>query len=634
MSLSPLLVETYQRYKRDTNTFVTWLATTAKGIQNVDKLFSDTTTPNTQHAKGRLKGKERAKARAHEKISSAGKVTVPLASFESLATVVASAGVVVPAYICQILNGAIASRKECAVFYQGQGSDSECPNLSVDNDGHQHFIRLLEKVRSILPSTSPKSGPQKTSVGKNQASPDSNIFASLDPGYISDSEEVPSKKSSVHQSPLTKTYELEQPSKDNAEIAFAIFCVLKDMTDVRLFVHSTWRDYKEGKVNLVTAALTMNAATEIFQRVNAAFLEDFPDFDDHEKVIQFLYDGSVKGQNEQKGQEKQHEQHKQEGMEEQQQKEEHAGLQDHVGNYVVGDLRLSPSTFVCEQTLIRYFRNFLEQEVVITRSFTTREAPALLSSNAEHHHMNKIASFLQAWSGFVHPDAPVKQQHYDRLLYGICEVQKERKAYTWVVFALQTFIDMHRELGSEVGRGFEELKDTFAWLTAIFEDTLQICHSESRYTDPNTVNHLEKSLMHMKDMLKENELDDDTMDWNGGHFSFRGKMFYFKNNPMLCGWFMQESLQNLHDLGVEVAKWDNLIVSMMHVYNAGQQAGFLRPETKWADMEYLISQHGEDFLFIGGRPGLADHQPIKRYYISRGYSARGFLQNKRRRRKL
>ncbi|KAF2661533.1 hypothetical protein K491DRAFT_647330 [Lophiostoma macrostomum CBS 122681] len=543
MSLSPLLVETYQRYKRDTNTFVTWLATTAKGVRNVDQLLFGI-TPNIQHGKGRLKGKERTKAKAHEKPSSAGIVTVPLSSFETLATVVASAGVIMPTHIWQILSGAIAARKECAAFYQGQESaftNSTRLGLSSDDEGHQYFIRLLEEVKNILAPSAPKVGPKKAPMEEAKASPNSNIFSSLDPGYISDSEEVPSKKSSVRQSPLTPTYELQQPSKDTAEIAFAIFCVLKDMTDVRLFVHGTWREYKKGKVNLVTAAYTMNIAIEIFQRVNAAFLADFPDFDDHEKV---------------------------------------------------------------------------DQEFVKVRSFTTREPPAILSSTTEAKHMEKLVSFLLAWSGFFHPEVPVHQQHYDRLLHGICEVQKKRKAYTWVVFALQTFIDMHRELGPEVGRGFEDLKDTFAWLTDIFEDTLELCEREPRFNDERMVKELRKNITHMQDILKESELDDETMDWEGGNLNFRGKGFFYKNHPMLCGWLMQEHLQSLHTLGVQLASWDNNIVSMMHIYNAGQQAGFLKKEMKWADMEYLINRHGEDYVFVVNRQGKQRVQGIRNRDLS------------------
>ena len=38
------------------------------------------------------------------------------------------------------------------------------------------------------------------------------------------------------------------------------------------------------------------------------------------------------------------------------------------------------------------------------------------------------------------------------------------KALPWAVFAFQTFIDMHRELGSDTGRGFKEFRNSCAWM--------------------------------------------------------------------------------------------------------------------------------------------------------------------------
>jgi hypothetical protein len=44
----------------------------------------------------------------------------------------------------------------------------------------------------------------------------------------------------------------------------------------------------------------------------------------------------------------------------------------------------------------------------------------------------------------------------------------------------------------------------------------------------------------------------------------------------------------------------------MHLYNAGLQSGFLRAGTSWADLEYLINKHGEEYIFVGGRPAIQE----------------------------
>lgn len=41
-------------------------------------------------------------------------------------------------------------------------------------------------------------------------------------------------------------------------------------------------------VTLPTVAMTANVAIEVLRRVNEAFLEDFPEFDTHYKVVEIL----------------------------------------------------------------------------------------------------------------------------------------------------------------------------------------------------------------------------------------------------------------------------------------------------------------------------------------------------------
>lgn len=49
-------------------------------------------------------------------------------------------------------------------------------------------------------------------------------------------------------------------------------------------------------------------------------------------------------------------------------------------------------------------------------------------------------------------DTPVQHQQHDLLVQAIAAFVPEEKASTWIVFAFQMFIDMHRELVSVIGR--------------------------------------------------------------------------------------------------------------------------------------------------------------------------------------
>ena len=56
---------------------------------------------------------------------------------------------------------------------------------------------------------------------------------------------------------------------ENAETAkreeaiFAAFCLFEDLRKLRNFVKQIWQDYKERKIDLISAAVTTNTAIDI-----------------------------------------------------------------------------------------------------------------------------------------------------------------------------------------------------------------------------------------------------------------------------------------------------------------------------------------------------------------------------------
>jgi hypothetical protein len=61
---------------------------------------------------------------------------------------------------------------------------------------------------------------------------------------------------------------------------------------------------------------------------------------------------------------------------------------------------------------------------------------------------------------FVQDDFSRIVRQSDLLVRAVGTAVQEGKAASWVVFAFQMFIDMHRELGAEVGRAHRERIDT------------------------------------------------------------------------------------------------------------------------------------------------------------------------------
>ena len=77
--------------------------------------------------------------------------------------------------------------------------------------------------------------------------------------------------------------------------------------------------------------------------------------------------------------------------------------------------------------------------------------------------------------------------------------------------------------------------------------------------------------------------------------------FYLpKHHPILCGLMSYWLGMEIRELGVALAMTYKTILSTAHLYNATRQFELL-PVACW-DMEYLISTHKAQHLFVGGLP--------------------------------
>lgn len=169
---SGLLKDTYKQYKEDTLTFTTWLSQAAKscGWKPATQLYASP-IPNQDDiaanaTKGpRLKGRDRKLARDAAK-------SVPISNTESVpqttvkyaitttellqqATIVAKAKKSkFPDGVQSVLERAIGLRKRCAAWFR---ETDQLNKYGSSNEGHQHFIDILEKAAQLLGVTQSQS---------------------------------------------------------------------------------------------------------------------------------------------------------------------------------------------------------------------------------------------------------------------------------------------------------------------------------------------------------------------------------------------------------------------------------------------------------------------------------------------
>ena len=60
---------------------------------------------------------------------------------------------------------------------------------------------------------------------------------------------------------------------EREEAIFAVFCLFEDLRKLRDFIKQIWQDYKEQKIDLVSAAVTTNTAIDIARQSSEDFLD-------------------------------------------------------------------------------------------------------------------------------------------------------------------------------------------------------------------------------------------------------------------------------------------------------------------------------------------------------------------------
>ncbi|KAH5777361.1 hypothetical protein HBI16_077840 [Parastagonospora nodorum] len=508
MEVSSLLVDTYKRYKKGSAIVVSWMATTAAKYQNIDHPL----------VKGpRLKGKARIDARQAN--GSIRHAMIPLSSFHGLVAILSKAGIKMSQNIEIILWDVIKARKECAAFYRYQPEKSN-ENTKTD-EGHQYFIDILQHAYITLKRPGHDARPTATDCQPQIYREDpSNIFAYLYAEEIEDAEDtVPISGASYLPVQATRStkYVIEQsPEQRQQERSFAVFCFLEDLIPIRLFVHRSWREWKERRVTLATASVTANVAIEILRRINEAFLIDYPDFNTHNKVVEAL-------------------------------------------------LYLNDWTHTDNPSI-------------------SKDISRCQTAEAEQSHMKHCLEAFIAMMRIETIEGITVQQH-DLLIKAVKAADSEGHAPSWVVFAFQVFIDMHRELGSGVRRGYKKLLETSDRLRAGLEAHIDFTKS---YSD--RVGHLwyDRCKSEVENLLQAMA--------SGAEVSF------FENHPAACGTTIESFLTQMHLFGIFSAGNQERVMFSCHLYNAGLQQQLLSPYCKWADLEYIIKQQGVSKIFVGERP--------------------------------
>jgi hypothetical protein len=242
VSTPTFLLDSYKRYKAETQTFVSWIAETAR--KSGQQISSES-------------GNLPIKKSKSKKVQPPTVTKIPLPEFINLATAISESdpAIEIPNRILQTLKFVIAKRQKCADWFAQQAGDE---SHEQDNQGHAHFIKIFEQVLVIL---SPQNGtitdPMKHASVEDDENdaPFINSFAGLevedalseDDATGSSLQTAPSKKKEL----VNTKQHLYETEEDVEEMLFAIFCFYSDINDVRDYLKDLWTEYRDGKLDLM-----------------------------------------------------------------------------------------------------------------------------------------------------------------------------------------------------------------------------------------------------------------------------------------------------------------------------------------------------------------------------------------------
>ncbi|KAK4214294.1 hypothetical protein QBC37DRAFT_421584 [Rhypophila decipiens] len=210
-----------------------------------------------------------------DKINNKTIVTITTREMITLAQAIASSssttGFEMPMEILDILQDVIKRRKDFADGYKQLEVDSE--HVEVDNLSHQYFIGILQQVHAIL-STMPIKADMNPG-GKPRGTKHAHLEPSVKPE--SDTTGISNLYANLQLEEPSLAFEADMPvtdpftvppsekidfriEKQDRDLAFATWCFLKDMHDVKTFVHQTWREYCAGQVSFLVASQVTSTA--------------------------------------------------------------------------------------------------------------------------------------------------------------------------------------------------------------------------------------------------------------------------------------------------------------------------------------------------------------------------------------
>jgi len=213
------------------------------------------------------------------------------------------ASVRIPGSLLDLILDVITGRQVCADWYASPASEPAVDTAAEEtsNRAHRHFITVLQEIYDTLSAARMKqkeARPVRPSAASFTTRSETEAKTSLTSLFESLGLEEPSANplsDALQASPEEVMVETSVPDEgasleldEQAEKEFALWCVLKDLKEIRDYIRSIWADYAEGKLSFMVASTITNAAFGMMRRTDEELTDTYPDLGDFENVLATL----------------------------------------------------------------------------------------------------------------------------------------------------------------------------------------------------------------------------------------------------------------------------------------------------------------------------------------------------------
>ncbi|KAK9322283.1 hypothetical protein V1517DRAFT_140982 [Lipomyces orientalis] len=626
------LVSIYQRYKQDTDSVASWLASTAKACGYPADLLASKSWDVPPPKSGRLKGKARKDAQAAGTAGSrkASKYIVALKDFLPLARFIAQyrePGVSVPDSFSTIINRLITTRSEFGKLMDDHGAK---PDPEADQK-HSYFVGILEAVReAVRPRmTTPAATATAEAATEAKAAESgddamaklvTNRFAVLSVEEPSQAfiepflNAPPERPKPRDDDPIV--YEAEAP-KSLEDIMFSFTVMVNDLNRIRSRIQWIWSSHRDGLFDLAASAVATNTAISLAR----GLIEDIvPLFDAHEEGAWgitnklFAMCCLTKGYT-----------------------VDEIYL-DGEDNFNYDLYKIADDVYLVSYRMLLSFLDVLDpRELPLIKEgmfgrYDPDSDPATKTGRQKYQEdrilLMEFFSELMTVIRCV-PGYPVE----DEFLRGMKELDKTRTVSFSLVFAAQIFLDIHHTMRTRVRLSFSTMVEQTTMMDNSLNSYLKFHEKLKIENWPAANDHVVRELSRM-------------MKWIGSDpvHQAKAKVYHKQGmpvpssmeahrimifSPVLSGLYLFRVRGEIFNVGIAIANAWGSIAYCAHLYNALEQEKLLIGS--WPDMDVVLTLLGDLSFWVGERPRTAEDY-YKKFCLQMGVSAATFMNASKRRR--